>query len=138
MSDSPVAHQRLVRPCRCKFQKKSDWGYIIFEWVGEPKYWRPYARRRRLPLAEAKKRARKYKHVLITCGGCGADVVREYGPNLSEPENIDSVFNACQHRGYCMKIKAELAEAKAVNQVLWRAMTAEQRAAINLAYGKKP
>lgn len=73
--------QRLVRPCRCEFQKKSDWGYILFEWVGEPKYWRPYARHRRLPLAEAEKRARQYKHVLISCGGCGADIVREYGPN---------------------------------------------------------
>lgn len=81
VSDSPVAHQRLVRPCRCEFQKKSNWGYFLFEWVGEPKYWRPYARHRRFALAEVENRARKFKHVLISCGGCGADVVREYGPN---------------------------------------------------------
>ena len=76
---SDIAHQRLVRPCRCEYQTKSDWGYILFEWVGAPKYWRK-ALRNRSQLETVATAARKYRHVLISCGGCGADVVREYGP----------------------------------------------------------
>lgn len=72
--------ERLVRPCRCGFQKDGDWGYILYEWVGAPTYWRR-ALRNRSKLSTLEKFAKKYKHVLISCGGCGADVVREYGPN---------------------------------------------------------
>ncbi len=84
--------QRSVRPCRCEFQKKAAWGYILFEWVGDPKYWRPYGRGRRLSLEKAEKAARQYKRVLISCGGCGADVVREYGDQCRklDRENLNA------------------------------------------------
>lgn len=70
---------RNIKPCNCAYNRDENWGYIVFEWVGHPKYWRR-VNRNRSKIKTAEKQASKYKHVLISCAGCGKDVVREYGP----------------------------------------------------------
>lgn len=74
-----VAVQRLVRPCQCEYQKARSWGYRIYEWRDKQACWRPVISAATPEMAEIL--ARDYKRVLISCLGCGADMVREYGPN---------------------------------------------------------
>jgi hypothetical protein len=73
---------RLVRRCRCKYQTSSGgaWGYNLQKWGGGHESWEEIGNATHLDDVE--RYAQRFETVLIRCNGCGADIVREYPPNV--------------------------------------------------------
>lgn len=74
-----VVVRRVVRACKCEYQKEKKWGYGCFKWIGGRKSWKRIRSAMMPDMTELL--CRPYKTVLVVCLGCGSDIVREYRPN---------------------------------------------------------
>ncbi len=75
---------RHFEPCKCRYQRKKNWGYDVQRYTGNATYWNFVGTAR--DVSEAKIMAEGFRTVLIRCNGCGSDMVREYPEKVVDPE----------------------------------------------------
>ena len=66
--------RRGIQPCRCRMS--TEFGYDIQRWVGGDRSWTPIGSP--VPFVQIGLVIEDEPVVLIRCGGCGSEVLREY------------------------------------------------------------
>ena len=66
--------RRSIQPCRCRMSM--EFGYDVHRWVGGNRSWMPIGSP--IPFAKIGSKIEHESVVLIRCGGCGSEVLREY------------------------------------------------------------